>query len=450
MGPLLPSDPSEIGGYRLVARLGMGAMGWVYLAWSDTAELVALKVVKPDLLEGEEIRRRFADEIDSLRFVQGSRIARFEDAGARDNPPWLASEYVPGRTLRQHVEHEGPLEAGLAAALGVMLTDALEKIHKQNLFHRDLKPQNIMLGPDGPKVIDFGLAVLDGQAGQNTATGSIVGTPAYLPPEQATGSRAITAAADVYALGATLVYTATGHALYPSRSTTALIAAIVDPATPPDLSGVPVELVDTLASMVALDPTRRPSVLDVRRRLVAVVQAAGSMGEVRRRLVARTYVEPSDPPMLTEPSARPAGGSALAAAEDDDAPRGALGEDVEPAPAATAGGGGAATADTQDAESSGAESSGAGGHLGAPLGGRDGPRGPSAEPADTRFDPEVTVLIEPPKLPPVAMPAPAPAGGGPTPVAAGTVPPRARGPRPVSVGWLADELRTAYARDAPL
>ncbi|MCM3882710.1 serine/threonine-protein kinase [Frankia sp. R82] len=413
MEPLVPSDPATVGGYRLVARLGTGGMGRVYLAQSPTGERVALKMIRPELLEGDDIRQRFAEEIDALQFVHGSRNTRFEAAAVETDPPWLAFEYVPGRTLRQHVEAEGPLDAAATATLGVTLTDALAKLHHARLLHRDLKPQNIILGPDGPKVIDFGLAVLEGQAGHLTASGFIVGTPAYLPPEQASGSRQLTPATDIYALGATLVYASTGHTLYPALTAAALLAAIVDDRTAPDLAGVPDQLTELIATMVALDPGARPGVLEVQQRLVAVAETAGPMHEMRRLLEERTYMAPNHDALPPEIAAELAA-EASPAPDEGTAPPVAIGEAREPA--------------THEPE-------------------QHEPEPPEPEP-----EPDQTVIISPPDVPPPALvppasvpPVGAAAGGrGPTPLS------RPRGSRPLNVGWLANELRAAYARNAPL
>src|SRR5947207_1754394 len=153
-------EPTTVGNYRLVQPLGSGGMGDVFFAVSPTADRVALKLIKPHLVADQTIRDRFDSELESLKLVYGSRVARLENADITGNPPWLAVEYIPGLTLRQYVDNRGPLLLPHAAMIGAMLADGLAKVHQAGLLHRDLKPQNIILGPDGPVLIDFGLAVL--------------------------------------------------------------------------------------------------------------------------------------------------------------------------------------------------------------------------------------------------------------------------------------------------
>ncbi|OHV36733.1 serine/threonine-protein kinase [Pseudofrankia saprophytica] len=271
--PLLPSDPEVVGRYRLDARLGVGGAGRVYLARSAAGECVALRVINRDLLARADARWRLAAEVRALYRVTGPRAARLDNADLHGDPPWLAAEYVPGRTLGEHVLREGPLDAPLTAALGIMLADALGELHDAGSLHRDLKPRNVILGPDGPKTIDAGLAVLTEPFG-----------PAYRAPEQVAG-QADTTAADVYALGATLVYAASGHILYPDRAASSLLKAIVDPYTPPNLSGVPEELVRLLAAMIAADPAARPSLEELRGRLVRLAGGQEALDDLARELI---------------------------------------------------------------------------------------------------------------------------------------------------------------------
>ncbi|MBP1783320.1 serine/threonine protein kinase [Micromonospora sp. HB375] len=280
-----------IGGFELVKPLGSGGMGEVFFAVSPTADRVALKVIRKHLIEEPTIRDRFAAEVDSLKLVFGTRIARLENADPYGDPAWLAVEYVPGATLRQHVDARGPLPLPLAAMVGAMLADGLGKVHQAGLLHRDLKPQNIILGPDGPKLIDFGLAILIDRSDYLTEPGALVGTPAYMSPEQVRGERELTAAVDVYGLAATLVFALTGHGLYPPTNSWNLLLRITEPSDLPDLSGVPAELTPLLGAMLAHDPDARPGLDDAGARLLAVATASSgkTASGLRQEVAGLTY-----------------------------------------------------------------------------------------------------------------------------------------------------------------
>lgn len=290
------TDHSRIGPYEVVAELGAGGMGVVYLAKTATASLVALKVIKSEFAGNLQMRERFMAEVDHLRKVSSSRVARFEGADLHHNPPWLAVEYVPGRTLRRHVEQVGPLPADLGAMLGAVLAEGLVAIHRANLVHRDLKPHNVIMSGHGPVIIDFGLAKLTDRGEHLTESGVALGTPAYMPPEQVRGDRDLDGKADVYALGATLVFALTGHRLYDADNRYALIQLIANPDVHPDISGVPASLSGIVRSMLAYDPDERPSAHEVMNDLVAVVNRSGQdAAAVRRRLTELTYVPPQVP-----------------------------------------------------------------------------------------------------------------------------------------------------------
>jgi len=324
MEPLRPTDPVRVGEFELAARLGQGGMGEVYLGVSPTGDKVAVKMIRSDLVSEEQVRQRFAAEVDSLKMVYGARVARFEGADLDAEPAWLATEYVPGRTLYQHLAAEGPLEPRLAAMLGATLAEGLGKIHEVGLLHRDLKPHNILLGPDGPKLIDFGLAVLRERDHQLTESGMVVGTIAYMSPEQARGERDLTPAADVYALGAILMSTLTGRSLYAPARGYALRDRIIDPHDHPDMGGVPLQLAPLLGAMLAFDPSARPVVPVVLHRLLSVATADGATVErMRQLLVADTYVEP-EPIVVPARAADPR-------ADDSDLETGARPVSVPPA-----------------------------------------------------------------------------------------------------------------------
>nr|MDT0663340.1 serine/threonine-protein kinase [Micromonospora sp. DSM 115978] len=306
--------PERVGGYRLVKPLGAGGMGEVYFAVSPTADRVALKVIKPHLVRDETFRDRFAAEIESLKTVYGSRVARLEDADPYGDPAWLAVEYVPGATLRQYIDARGPLPLPGAAMIGAMLADGLAKVHQAGLLHRDLKPQNIILGPDGPKVIDFGLAVLVDREHFLTQPGMMVGTPAFMAPEQVTGERALTPAVDIYGLAATLVFALTGHTLYPDSHGWNLLLRVSEPDDLPDMAGVPVEVAPLIGAMLAFDPTARPSLDAVRSRLleVATTVSGSSVADLRREVGELTYDAGTElvvPPGLTDPRRDPEQGT---------------------------------------------------------------------------------------------------------------------------------------------
>jgi serine/threonine protein kinase len=292
MQTLKHGDPSAAGPYRLAGRLGAGGMGVVYLGISATADRFAIKVISPGLVSDDEFRARFAAEVEVLRTVSGTRIARLERADLGGTQPWLATEFVPGRSLDAHVEASGPLDQREGAMLGALLVEGLRSVHAAGLIHRDLKPANIMLGPNGPIVIDFGLAVLRERDVHMTGTGQPVGTPAYMSPEQARGERDLTTASDVYALGATLVYALTGHRVYEQASPLALLRRIDDPLDLPNTEGVPDDLRSLVNAMLGYDAGTRPTLDQAFARFITVATAGGVPAEeVRTRLAATTYQE---------------------------------------------------------------------------------------------------------------------------------------------------------------
>ncbi|GAA1376670.1 serine/threonine-protein kinase [Catellatospora chokoriensis] len=295
MEELTPDDPRWIGQkrYELLARLGNGGMGRVYLGKSPLAERAAVKVILPHLVSDADVRKRFEAEVQNLKLAQGIRVAQYRGSEINEKQPWLAVQYVPGRTLRQHVEDRGPLPARTAAALGAMLAEGLTTIHDAGLLHRDLKPANIMLGEDGPCIIDLGLAVLQERDSHLTQTGFAVGTAAYMAPEQAMGEKELTAAVDVYALGATLLYAATKHNPYPSSNPVLLAKRITDPDDHPDLAGLPKELHTIVGAMLAFDEQARPTVQEVLTDLAGIATSGGVDFEVvRHELAQSTYVAP--------------------------------------------------------------------------------------------------------------------------------------------------------------
>ncbi|WP_053170592.1 serine/threonine-protein kinase [Streptomyces sp. SBT349] len=210
MEDLRPGDPSAIGPYRLLARLGAGGMGQVFLGRSPSGRMVAVKVVQRELAEDPEFRRRFRAEAEAARRVSGPWTAPVLDSDTESAFPWIATGYVVGPPLREVVDVlHGPLPENSVWALALGLAEALKEIHASGLIHRDLKPSNVMVTLEGPKVIDFGIArAVD--ASMVTRTGAMVGSPGYSSPEQIRGE-AMSGAADVFALGAVLAFAATGR-----------------------------------------------------------------------------------------------------------------------------------------------------------------------------------------------------------------------------------------------
>ncbi|MER7967452.1 protein kinase [Streptomyces sp. NPDC096080] len=288
IAPLSPDDPEELGGYELLGRIGQGGMGQVYLGESPGGEPAAVKVIKPSLVDSET-RSRFAQEVEILKTLWGARIAALLDADPDAERPWLATEYVEGLDLSRHVAAHGPLPALLTAALGATLAEALATVHRQGLLHRDLKPANVLLGPNGPKVIDFGLAVFAESSVSLTAPHTVVGTPSCMPPEQANGEKPLTPAVDVYALGAVLLFAASGHPPYRADTIHLLFHHVVDPLFSPDLSGTPDELVPLLSVMLAHRPQDRPDLTEVVRRCRELIESRGmKVAQARRRLTTYT------------------------------------------------------------------------------------------------------------------------------------------------------------------
>lgn len=299
------SDPRRIGGrITLHGRLGAGGMGRVYYGVTDEHEQVAVKVIRTDLIDRDEVRQRFARETEALRTVQGPHIASLVDASyADDEQPWLAMEFVRGLTLKEFVSERGPLKDEHAAVLGVVLADALRDVHAAGLLHRDLKPGNVILGRDGPMVIDLGLvAFAEGPTDLTTSTATL-GTPACMAPEQAVTPKKITASADVHALGATLLYALTGHYPYTADTVVALMAKIISADVPPDVAGLPDAFAGPVGAMLAHDPQSRPTVAEARASLEPL--CGDALPTAIRALTLATYVErESDPPEVAPPPRR--------------------------------------------------------------------------------------------------------------------------------------------------
>ncbi|MFJ4864465.1 serine/threonine-protein kinase [Streptomyces sp. NPDC088748] len=268
MESLRPGDPLEIGGYRLLARLGSGGMGEVFLARTASGRALALKTVHRELSMDADFAQRFDREIrtsDRVRCAWTVSVVDFSPPGA--SPQWLATEYVPAPSLGDWVRARGPLEAAAVRRLGWELSTALVSVRAAGVVHRDIKPANVLLGAERPFLIDFGIArtVRDPR---HTRTGTVIGTPGFLAPEQATGTVA-GAPADVFSLAAVLVYAATGRSPFLAAGEEldlpALLYRIVHDE--PLLDGVPQALLPLVTECLAKDPEQRPSAAEVAARL---------------------------------------------------------------------------------------------------------------------------------------------------------------------------------------
>jgi serine/threonine protein kinase len=254
--------PRRVGPYTLVDRLGQGGMGEVWLAEDHTGasggapRRVALKVLARALVADREARARFSREVQAARRVQGPTVAALLDAGVDDDQPWLASAYVAGPTLQEHVTAHGPLSDKALSALGRALAEALEAIHDAGVVHRDLTPGNVVLGPDGPRVVDFGIAWFEG-AQPVTATGEWIGTPSYMAPERLTSDE-VTPAGDVWSWGAVLGFAALGRPVVRGGSADMTIDRIIRGQL--DLDGLPAWLAPWVGAALAVEPEDRPGV----------------------------------------------------------------------------------------------------------------------------------------------------------------------------------------------
>jgi outer membrane protein assembly factor BamB len=257
-----PHHPRQIGPYQVLGVLGAGGMGQVYLG-ADGNVLVAVKVVHPGLTSDERFRVRFAREVEAGRRVRGPWTAAVVDADPQARLPWLATEYIPGVPLNRAVTTTGPLPPGVVAALAAHLARALVDIHAAGLVHRDIKPGNVLLGPAHALLIDFGISHAQDDT-RMTSTGYVIGTPAFLSPEQAEGTEPTTAS-DVFSLGGVLVWAATGRGPFGDGNPVALLRRIR--TADPELGALTEPVRELAAQCLRRDPAARPTAAQVVERL---------------------------------------------------------------------------------------------------------------------------------------------------------------------------------------
>ncbi|QDY75640.1 protein kinase domain-containing protein [Streptomyces qinzhouensis] len=262
MERLLPSDPSHLGAYRLLRRLGAGGMGVVYLARAENGDPAAVKVIQPEYAENHAFRDRFRREVATARRVRSPWVVPVLDADTEAGSPWLATAFVPGPSLAEAVMECGVLPSRAVRVLGKVLARALAAVHTAGLVHRDVKPGNVLLAMDGPRLIDFGIArSTSAEATELTSAGVVVGTPGFLSPEQARAHE-VGAAADVFSLACVLVYAATGRPPFGTGAVETLLYRTVHDT--PDLTGLADEgLRELLGRCLAKDPAERPGAAEV-------------------------------------------------------------------------------------------------------------------------------------------------------------------------------------------
>ncbi|MFE1364447.1 ABC transporter substrate-binding protein [Streptomyces anulatus] len=278
MRPLTSEDPRTVGPYRTLVRLGAGGMGVVYLARSAGGTLAAVKVIRAEHAEDPGFRARFRREAEAAARITGPWVVPVLGADTEDREPWLATAFVPGPSLAEVVGVGGALPTTTVRALGSRLADALVAVHEAGLIHRDVKPGNVLLALDGPRLIDFGIARHEG-ATALTTTGAVIGTPGYLAPEQASAGP-LGPPCDVFSLGCVLVYAATGRRPFGDGGGAGALFRTIHEE--PDLTGVEPGLAPLITACLAKDPAARPTASRVRDALTAKAPGgSGGPGRVR-------------------------------------------------------------------------------------------------------------------------------------------------------------------------
>src|SRR5580700_6436802 len=263
MLPLRDTDPRQVGGYRLLGRLGEGGQGVVFLAVGPDGSQVAVKLLPPTT--NPQVRSRFLKEVAAAQRVARFCTAQVVDAGIFERRPFIVSEYVSGPSLVEVVEQYGPHTDAALERIAIATLTALGAVHAVGMVHRDVKPGNVLLGPDGPVVIDFGLAVVPGMT-TTGMSGQAIGTPAYMAPEQLAGERG-TAAADMWSWAVMMVYAGTGELPFKGESLTATAYAILH--AEPQVGRLPQPLGLLVRRCLNKDADLRPSARSALSELVA-------------------------------------------------------------------------------------------------------------------------------------------------------------------------------------
>ncbi|MFB9629295.1 serine/threonine-protein kinase [Nonomuraea helvata] len=256
--PLRPTDPRQVGPYRLTGYLGAGGQGTVYVGESSEGQVVAIKVLHARLSEEPQARERFLHEIAATRRVRQFCTARVLDADTSGDQPYVVSQYVEGVSLSRLISTQGVRDPDALERLAVATVTALVAIHQAGIVHRDFKPSNVVCGPDGPRVIDFGLArALDSTVAENS---DILGTPAYMAPEQFSAG-VVTAASDMFSWAATMAYAASGRPPFGNDSIPVIFQRILNEE--PNLTGLTEPVRSLVVACLDKNPAARPSATDV-------------------------------------------------------------------------------------------------------------------------------------------------------------------------------------------
>jgi len=271
--PLTTRDLTVLDGYRLHGRIGEGGQGSVYLGTDDARGLVAVKVLHANWVADPASRDRLAGEVAAARRVPALCTARLLDARLDGPTPYLVTEFVDGPSLQRQVRSNGPLAGDALDRLAVGTLTALITIHRAGLVHHDVKPGNVLLGPDGPRVVDFGIAAPTGTVSPGaSSTDGVLATPAFMAPEQLDPAE-VTPAADLFSWASTMTFAATGRSPFHAGDEAALLHRLEHEA--PDLAGVPQHLRSLLRSCLIKDPQLRPSAQQALNRLLEDLQPAG-------------------------------------------------------------------------------------------------------------------------------------------------------------------------------
>ncbi|MGI5282136.1 WD40 repeat domain-containing serine/threonine protein kinase [Nonomuraea polychroma] len=284
--PLKPGDPRSVDRYRIAGRIGEGGQGTVFLGVDDDGGEVAIKIMTSVDASDTESRLRFQREIEVASKVASFCTVRVLGHGVTDDRLYMVSEYVAGESLQQHVLARGPLDASALTRLAVNTSTALLSIHNTGIIHRDFKPSNVLLGPDGPYVIDFGVArAFDDKT---VTVSGVLGTPAYMSPEQLAGER-VTPASDMFSWGLTMTFAALGRPLFSGSTIAAMAITLRQDEV--DLSGITEPLRSIIASCLVRSPEARPTAREVLNSLIG--PPSDPRAADRRRPVGRPAPGPA-------------------------------------------------------------------------------------------------------------------------------------------------------------